>query len=348
MKKKILSMLILGTILTAFTGCSNNKTNNTETQVSKEIINKENTYKNYFNSLKDITNIPYVRLDYSLDIKEKDNISDDVITRLDIFNKIESEFNIAPSDLSLTMIANCNSTDNTLYSIKVGNISSALYAKVDDYIYANMINNKESQNNYYSKINYNDYKNNETTNDTETSNNNYTNLYDVFCSLINIVDTDNEYKYIETKSKSGTTYDILGTNTYNKSYKCYVNQETKLPEKLEVISNGDNDTITLTCVITYPNSIAIDDSDKYTDISDLETINNEIKGVMYSTMVVTYLFDIDTYDNALANDSINNTKENIDEPDTTVTEESTENNVDYSVEGDYSSNGIDFHYTPNN
>ena len=239
-------------------------------------------YNKYFESLKDNdTNL--INMEYSFDIDES------LTDRKDINNfKYEILYD--------------KNNQNEIYSI-ISSDNKASYIKKEDMIYVEQGDKKY-------KIKSDDY----TVSDTENTYFDYDelrqdadkqSLLDIIQSQTLYIDKLDNYSYLETIEKDDKKIDILTTkNTRNKVnisekgnistnndenyYLIYVNQDTKLPEKLTHIIKKDSKKIELSCELSYPDKITIENENDYIDgtIDEINNIKNDI-GITIALINIT-------------------------------------------------------------
>lgn len=239
-------------------------------------------YNKYFESLKDNdTNL--INMEYSFDIDES------LTDRKDINNfKYEILYD--------------KNNQNEIYSI-ISSDNKASYIKKEDMIYVEQGDKKY-------KIKSDDY----TVSDTENTYFDYDelrqdadkqSLLDIIQSQTLYIDKLDNYSYLETIEKDDKKIDILTTkNTRNKVnisekgnistnndenyYLVYVNQDTKLPEKLTHIIKKDSKKIELSCKLSYPDKITIENENDYIDgtIDEINNIKNDI-GITIALINIT-------------------------------------------------------------
>lgn len=239
-------------------------------------------YNKYFESLKDNdTNL--INMEYSFDIDES------LTDRKDINNfKYEILYD--------------KNNQNEIYSI-ISSDNKASYIKKEDMIYVEQGDKKY-------KIKSDDY----TVSDTENTYFDYDelrqdadkqSLLDIIQNQTLYIDKLDNYSYLETIEKDDKKIDILTTkNTRNKVnisekgnistnndenyYLVYVNQDTKLPEKLTHIIKKDSKKIELSCELSYPDKITIENENDYIDgtIDEINNIKNDI-GITIALINIT-------------------------------------------------------------
>ena len=239
-------------------------------------------YNKYFESLKDNdTNL--INMEYSFDIDES------LTDRKDINNfKYEILYD--------------KNNQNEIYSI-ISSDNKASYIKKEDMIYVEQGDKKY-------KIKSDDY----TVSDTENTYFDYDelrqdadkqSLLDIIQNQTLYIDKLDNYSYLETIEKDDKKIDILTTkNTRNKVnisekgnistnndenyYLIYVNQDTKLPEKLTHIIKKDSKKIELSCELSYPDKITIENENDYIDgtIDEINNIKNDI-GITIALINIT-------------------------------------------------------------
>lgn len=239
-------------------------------------------YNKYFESLKDNdTNL--INMEYSFDIDES------LTDRKDINNfKYEILYD--------------KKNQNEIYSI-ISSDNKASYIKKEDMIYVEQGDKKY-------KIKSDDY----TVSDTENTYFDYDelrqdagkqSLLDIIQNQTLYIDKLDNYSYLETIEKDDKKIDILTTkNTRNKVdisekgnistnndenyYLVYVNQDTKLPEKLTHIIKKDSKKIELNCELSYPDKITIENENDYIDgtIDEISNIKNDI-GITIALINIT-------------------------------------------------------------
>lgn len=239
-------------------------------------------YNKYFESLKD-NDINLINMKYSFDIDES------LTDRKDI-NNFQYE------------ILYDKKNQNEIYSL-ISSDDKASYIKKEDMIYAEQGDKKY-------KIKSDDY----TVSDTENTYFDYDelrqdadkqSLLDIIQSQTLYIDKLDNYSYLETIDKDDKKIDILTTkNTRNKVdisekgnistnndenyYLVYVNQDTKLPEKLTHIIKKDSKKIELNCELSYPDKITIENENNYIDgtIDEINNIKNDI-GITIALINIT-------------------------------------------------------------
>ena len=130
-------------------------------------------------------------------------------------------------------------------------------------------------------------------------------LLDIIQSQTLYIDKLDNYSYLETIEKDDKKIDILttknirnkidisekgniSTNNDENYYLVYVNQDTKLPEKLTHIIKKDSKKIELNCELSYPDKITIENENNYIDgtIDEINNIKNDI-GITIALINIT-------------------------------------------------------------
>lgn len=301
MKKKVISLMLISAMLMGtLSGCGGrSKDDETDTSKTDKMTKKyENYFENVDESVDKDTN--YVSLTYSIssnsetDTEETTEASDKTIA--DISKNIE-KVTVPFTDKSKNMIFNLTTEDN----------SNSLFGVIDDVMYVSQKSTDNSNNVAY-KMSVDDInkaikeKGTDSDASVTTTSEAFSSLSDALSSL-GLYSTSDAYVYKETVEDADKKYDVIttdnGRNTVTVSndetesdtetdsmvsaiYTCYINTDTKLPEKFSTNITRDDKKITINCDVEYLKDISLDGIDSYGD-TDYDTFSPILTQNMMTT-----------------------------------------------------------------
>lgn len=305
MKKKVISlMLVSAMVLGTLSGCGRGSKDDGNSSDTDKMTKK---YEKYFDEVDDNIgeDIKYIKLDYSL---SGDNILSDDDTE-DVTKSL-TETMILPivsDEKNASMTFNSTTDDVT---------SSMTFATLDKNIY---VATNSGDTSYAYKMNQDDYnsaaeESSSSGSLTDTDTNTYDSLSSVL-SAYQLYDTSNAYVYKESKEDGDKTYDVITTDNgrtkvtvsnddtedteesnavISTIYTCYINTDTKLPEKFVTdITQGDK-TRTVTCDVEYLKEFTLDNVDTYSE-TDYDTFSPVLTQTMMATVFGSMYFMPETY-----------------------------------------------------
>ena len=336
MKKKVISLMLISAMLMGtLSGCGG-RSKDDEKNTSK-IDKMTKKYENYFENVDENVDkdTNYISLTYSISSNsETDTEETSEDTKTDISKNIE-KVTVPITDKNKNMIFDLTTEDN----------SNSLFGVIDDVMYVSQ-KSADNSNNVAYKMSVDDInkaiKEKDTDSDASvtTTSESFSSLSDALSSL-GLYNTSDAYVYKETVENADKKYDVITTDNgrnivtvsndetesdtetdsmVSAIYTCYINTDTKLPEKFITNITRDDKQITINCDVEYLKDISLEGIDSYGD-TDYDTFSPILTQNMMTTTFGLMYYLPQTYL------EINNAET----PKTTDSEEGTE-----SIDEDFS------------